>query len=78
MPSKGHQKPQYNAGLELILAWFAPPGQVIYDPIMLSQASAALSARKLGCPFIGADREASSIARVQCHLEREEGAGDSS
>ena len=61
-----------NAGLELILARFARPGQVICDPLMLSQASAALAARKLGCIFIGADREATSIARVRRHLEGEE------
>ena len=61
-----------NAGLELILERFARPGQVICDPIMLGRASAALAARKLGCPFIGADREASSIARVRSYLEGEE------
>ena len=61
-----------NAGAELILARFARPGQGICDPLMLSQASAALAARKLGCPFIGADREATSIARVRRHLEEGE------
>ena len=61
-----------NAGAVLILARFARPGQVICDPLMLSQASAALAARKLGCIFIGADREATSIARVRRHLEGEE------
>ena len=61
-----------NAGLELILARFARPGQVLCDPLMLSQASAALAARKLGCPFIGADREATSIARGRRHLEEGE------
>ena len=61
-----------NAGAELILARFARPGQVLCDPLMLSQASAALAARKLGCPFIGADREATSIARVRRHLEEGE------
>ena len=34
--------------------------------------TAALGARKLVCPFIGADREASSIARVRSYLEGEE------
>ena len=61
-----------NAGAELILARFARPGQVLCDPLMLSQASAALAARKLGCPCIGADREATSIARVRHHLEEGE------
>ena len=61
-----------NAGAVLILARFAGPGPVICDPLMLSQASAALAARKLGCIFIGADREATSIARVRRHLEEGE------
>ena len=61
-----------NAGAVLILARFARPGQGVADPLMLSQASAALAARKLGCIFIGADREATSIARVRRHLEGEE------
>ena len=62
-----------NAGLELIVERFARPGQVLCDPLMLSQASAARAARKLGCPFIGADSEAASIARVRRTLEEEEG-----
>ena len=57
----------------LILERFARPGQVICDPIMLGRASVALAARKLGCPFIGADSEEASIARVRRTLEGEEG-----
>ena len=62
-----------NAGLALIAQRFARPGQVICDPLMLARASAALAARKLGCPFIGADRAASSVARVRGYLEEAEG-----
>ena len=62
-----------NAGLELIVARFARPGQVICDPRQFGRASVALAARKLGCPFIGADSEAASIARVRRTLEEEEG-----
>ena len=61
-----------DAGLELITQRFARPGQVLCDPLMLSRASTALAARKLGCAFIGADREASSIARVRRYLEEHE------
>ena len=60
-----------NAGLELIVERFARPGQVLCDPMLLGRASAALAARKLGCPFIGADSEAASIARVRSYLEEE-------
>ena len=62
-----------NAGLELIVARFAGPGQVICDPRQFGRASVALAARNLGCPFIGADSEAASIARVRRTLEEEEG-----
>ena len=61
-----------DAGLELITQRFARPGQVLCDPLMLSRASTALAARKMGCAFIGADREASSIARVRRYLEEYE------
>ena len=41
--------------------------------MMLGRASALLASRKLGCPFIGADREASSVARVRRYLAEAEG-----
>ena len=50
-----------------------PPGQVVCDPRQFGRASVALAARKLGCPFIGADSEEASIARVRRTLEEEEG-----
>ena len=57
----------------LILERFARPGQAICDPRQFGRASVALAARKLGCPFIGADSEEASIARVRRTLEEEEG-----
>ena len=61
-----------NIGMELIVMRFARSGQVLCDPMMLGRASTALAARKLGCLFIGADREASSIARARRYLEPDE------
>ena len=63
----------HNAGVDLIVQRFARPGQLICDPMMLGRASALLAARSLGCPFIGADREASSVARVRRYLAEAEG-----
>ena len=60
-----------NAGLELIAQRFARPGQVLCDPWMLGRASAARAARRLGCPFIGSDKEASSVARVRRYLQED-------
>ena len=62
-----------NLGLELIAQRFARPGQVICDPKMLGWASTALAARKLGCSFIGADREDSSVSRVRRYLAEASG-----
>ena len=61
-----------DTGLFLISQRFSRPGQVLCDPLMLGRASTVLAARKLGCAFIGADREASSIARVRRYLEEYE------
>lgn len=61
-----------NAGLELLVRRIAQPGQVLCNPLMLGHASIAPAARKLGCPFIGADREATSIARVRRYLAQDD------
>ena len=63
----------HNAGVDLIVQRFARPGQLICDPMMLGRASALLAARSLGCPFIGADRENSLLARVRRYLAEAEG-----
>ena len=63
----------HNAGVDLIVQRFARPGQLICDPMMLGRASALLAARKLGCPFIGADRENSLLAKIRRYLAEAEG-----
>ena len=59
---------RHAAGHEMIARRFVRPGQLLCNPLMLGHAATALAARKLGCPFTGADREAHSIARVRRYL----------
>ena len=56
------------AAMELVVARFARPGQVVCDPIMLDRSGTALAARELGCSFIGAERNAGCLNRIRARL----------
>ncbi len=59
-PGRGRNE----TAMELVVERFARPGQVVCDPVMLDRSGTALGARKLGCTFIGADRNPSCVERV--------------
>ena len=65
------------AGMRLIVRRVARPGQVVCDPIMLDRAGVALAALEIGCQFIGAERDQSTINRVD-RLLAEAGMADPS
>ena len=71
--SPGDRRSQrLDAGMELVVARFARPGQVVCDPVLLDRASIALAARKQGCLFVGAFDDQSCIRRVWDKLKRAE------
>ncbi len=64
---------EHEAVMALLLERFARPGQAVCDPVMRDRAGTALAARGLGCPFIGAERISSCLARIWKRLEEAEG-----
>ena len=56
---------QHDMGMSLVVQRFARPGQVVSDPFLLGRCGTALGARDLGCSFIGADKDRSSIDRTR-------------
>ncbi len=64
---------EHEAVMARLLKRFARPGQAVCDPVMQDRAGTALAARGMGCPFTGAERFSSCLARIWKRLEEVEG-----
>ena len=62
-----------DAAMTLIVEKFVRPGQLVCDPFLLGMASTALAARKLGCLFVGADKNEASINLTWKYLAQDGG-----
>ena len=60
--------PRLDAGMEMIIERFTSPHHIVADPVMAGRDQSALTALKLGRPFIGAWEDRSFIDRLRARL----------